>query len=166
MNTITKLAAVAAISLAGTVGAEAATVVTEPFFFDTNSFTFTAPNGTVFEEYTFTGTKSFDVTFSGTGLSVDVPALSYSIFETAAPGNVIASGTFTVDAGPLTTLGTTESFVSAVDFTVEFAAYGLGHDFSATYSVVSPSAVVPLPAGVFLLGGALVTLGAARRKKA
>lgn len=167
MSKFTNIAAASAFAVFAAASANA-TTVTSPSFSDTNSVTLVSPNDFWTESFELDFLTSFDVSFSGSGLLADAGKITYDI---TSDGASIASGSLAtlLSFGSTGVVGAVESFYLDDDFTVSLFATGLSDDFSLTASIVSPSATlpaVPLPAGVFLLGGALGALGIARRKKA
>lgn len=168
MTLLAKTAAACAVSVLCAAGAEAATVVTDPFFYDNNALTFVAPDDSYSEEYTLSALKSFDLVFSGSGLIEDLDKVNYVVTEDDS-GDILASGvlTGTESGSTLATIDSTAiTFWADEDFTISLFANDLDYDFSFTYSLVSPAAEVPLPAGILLLGGALGALRLIRRKPA
>ncbi len=83
----------------------------------------------------------------------------FSTFMTVLPG----------DLGSTTVVGSFSEFMGNADLTnlgsLQFVAGNNGiNDLDAALSSISV-ALIPLPAGVFLLGGALFGLGAAARRR-
>lgn len=167
MNLLAKSAALGAVALFCAASAQAATVVAGEEYYESNALTFIAPDDEFSEVYELSGLTSFDLVFSGTGLEEDLDKVSYVVTE--SDGDILASGVLTgssISSGLAAIDTTAITFWTDEDFTIALSAAGLSDDFSFTYSLIAPSASVPLPAGIFLLGGALGALRIVRRKAA
>lgn len=168
MTFLAKTAVASAVALFCAASAQAATVVTDSFFYDNNSLTFIAPDDAYSEEYTLSTLTSFDLVFSGSGLVEDLDKVNYLVTEDDS-GEILASGVLsgTVSGSSLATIDSDAiTFWADEDFTISLFANDLDYDFSFTYAIVSPASEVPLPAGIILLGGALGALRLIRRKAA
>lgn len=154
MNLLAKSAALGAVALFCAASAQAATVVAGEEYYESNALTFIAPDDEFSEVYELSGLTSFDLVFSGTGLEEDLDKVSYVVTE--SDGDILASGVLTgssISSGLAAIDTTAITFWTDEDFTIALSAAGLSDDFSFTYSLIAPSASVPLPAGIFLLGG-------------
>lgn len=160
MNKFVKIAvASAALAFGGAVNAA---TVTAPTYVE--SFSGVAPTALT-ETFNLGFATTFDVAFSvtTTGYNGD---FDYLIEGT--DGTFLGAGTLIeiFNNGFVALLGGIATFAYDDDFIVTLTPSDPADSASLGFTVTSPSANIPLPAGVFLLGGALAALGVARRKAA